>query len=203
MGPNLQQRYTLSFCHGLFCTLIFSIALPLAARGQEPGAPVCEDPTSLNCVITKEEVGAWTVSRETTPVGSGSLVRVATEATNSIPAIFGGDTTARLEIFCSENTTRFGIWFGDNFMSDIDGYGDVIYRVDDGPVQVVSFSAARDNQMLVSSPGIAAIRLVQQLFSAETLNISASSFTNTRISAQFEIGNLEEAIAPLRDACNW
>lgn len=185
------------------CALAFLAALPLAASAQSQGAPLCDEPTSLSCTISKETTGSWTATVETTPLGSGTLVRLATRSINDIPAIFGGDTKATLQITCAANSTRFALSFGDNFMSDLGSYGDVVYRVDDGQVQVASFTTSSDNQMLMAPAGIASIGFIRELFMHDMLNVSVRTFTDSRISAAFEITDLEQAIAPVREACNW
>lgn len=47
------------------------------------------------------------------------------------------------------------------------------------------------------------IPVIQEMFDAEQLTVRATPFNESTITVQFPIAGLQEAIEPLREACNW
>ena len=116
---------------------------------------------------------------------------------------FGSPAQATLMIRCEENTSSLFVHFNDLFMSDIQGYGRVDYRVDDGRPGNVSMTASDNHQALGLWRGGRSIPFIRSLFGGERLYLRATPFNENRVEMVFPIAGLEEAIAPLRAACNW
>lgn len=114
---------------------------------------------------------------------------------------------AELVLSCIENTTNIQFRFGENYMSDVGEYGTLIYKLDDQPpVPPLELQASPDNDALggLFSGGGAAIPVINQLIGgADRLFVSATTFTGRPMTASFQITNMEEALEPLRELCNW
>lgn len=110
---------------------------------------------------------------------------------------------ASLIVRCFENTTAFLINFGGAFMADIQGHGDVTFRIDDEAAFNRGMAVSTNSESLGLWSGGAAIPMVQRLFKKKTLLVRATPFSESPILFEFDISGLEEAIRPLRTACHW
>ena len=88
-------------------------------------------------------------------------------------------------------------------MSDVAEFGEVIYRLDDAEPVVIAGQAAQDNGALGLYTGAASILIIREMFGAERLFASATSFTGRTMSVTFSIDGMEQAAEPLRELCNW
>ena len=68
---------------------------------------------------------------------------------------------------------------------------------------VVQISISQIDDSLGLGDGFAAIPFVKKLFGHSKLLIQAASFSDSTVTAEYDIAGLEEAIAPLREACHW
>lgn len=107
-----------------------------------------------------------------------------------------------LQIACEQNTTYVAITFDRLFMSDIQGYGRVTYRVDNHPAHTRDFTALNDNSGLGLLRG-QAIPFIKELFGGKRLYISALPFSEAAVEAHFPIIGIDTAVSEIRDACHW
>lgn len=106
-------------------------------------------------------------------------------------------------IACRENTTSVWIGFGECFMSSIQGKGRVTYRLDATPSKTQNFQESNNNMALGLWDGGRSIPFIKEMLGHEKMFVRATPFSDSAVSAEYNIAGLDEAIKPLREACNW
>lgn len=104
---------------------------------------------------------------------------------------------------CKENTTSAFMTFGGCFMSDLQGHGRVQYRIDREPAGTKSMLSSTDNEALGLWHGRRSIPFIKEMFGRQELFVRAVPFNESPVTATYNISGIEEAIEPLREACNW
>lgn len=146
---------------------------------------------------------SWQVQITDSALDDSRRVILIVESNEPLRGRFGVENHGQLMLRCQENTTNAFIYFGGHFMSDLRGGGRVDYRVDRRDATRVSMTNSNDNQALGLWRGGTAIPFIRDLFGGSDLYVRATPFSESRIEMNFNITGLEEAIAPLREACNW
>lgn len=184
------------FAAGIFTTAHIAFAADVA--------PQCSSSTvGVQCIERSDQVGPWSILEVVPPVGSQNSLMMSSPSYQTLPGIFGREEEATLLLTCIENTTRFEVRFGENFMSDVGDYGTLIYKLDDEPPVALAASASADNYSLGLFTGAQAIPFIVSMFGNEQLFVSSTSFTGRTLTASFSIAGLEDAVEPLRELCNW
>ena len=88
-------------------------------------------------------------------------------------------------------------------MSDIQGYGDVTFRIDKEAAFERSLNASTNNHSLGLWSGGSAIPMIKRLIGKSTLAIRATPYNESPGLFEFPIAGLDEALKPLRKACGW
>lgn len=115
-----------------------------------------------------------------------------------------GSSEARLFLRCMENTTAVIIQTKCHLTSSrYNGYGDVDVRMDDAPAKVVSMESSTSNDALGLWSGGKAIPFIKSMIGKEKLITRFTPFSESPVTARFDITGLDEAIAPLRESCGW
>jgi type VI secretion system protein VasI len=193
---------------GLVAAAAFSACLAAPALAQdlcagnstEEGCEPAELSEEASNGVTS---GGWTVFEETSSLTSIPTIVVQNESSDVITGLFGSIERVSLVIQCQQNTTSVYFNFGENFMSDVGGRGQLAYRVDNRVPASRSMTASEDNSSLGLFGGLVAIPFVRELFGAESLLIRVQTFEDQPIEATFTLTGLDEAIGPLRGRCNW
>lgn len=143
----------------------------------------------------------WEVENEDSSTG-GRNVYVSIHARDPVKI---GEATAlpKLTVRCMENVTSILIHFAGVPVADSDGFGRVTFRVDDGETFGLDLRQSSDQRALGLWKGAAAIPVIKGLFAKETLVVWASPYMQSTVILAFPIAGLEEAAAPLRQACSW
>lgn len=149
------------------------------------------------------DVGRWRVKVETSRIDDSTNVLLTIVSNETVRDSFGRRSPAFLTIRCIENTTSLVLSLGNNFLSDIQGYGDVTLRADREPARVVGMKVSTDNKALGLWSGGASIPLIRELLNRDALLARVTPFNESPITVEFEIAGLSEAIKPLAAACNW
>lgn len=166
----------------------------------------------LNCFdqafIEEKQVVApsksdWEVTEDKSKLDDSRSVRMISLSTEAISDRLNQPVYAALILRCQENTTNALLFFGGNFMSDIQGYGRVDYRIDDQTPQTKNMSTSSSNEALGLWNGGSAIPFIKQLFGGDSLYVRATPYNQSPIEMNFRISQTEQAVAPLRDACGW
>lgn len=145
----------------------------------------------------------WRTSMSRSPLDDSPTVVLSRPSRNVISNSYGQAGPGMLVIRCRENTTSAYLTFNGHFMADIQGRGRVDYRVDQRPAGHRRMTVSTDNESLGAWSGNQSIPWIREMLDADQLYIRATPFNESPVSLTFDIRGLDEAIAPLRDACNW
>lgn len=104
---------------------------------------------------------------------------------------------------CRENETNLWIRFGECFMSSIQGKGRVTYRLDSEQAATRNFRESNNNMALGLWSGGTAIPFIKNMIGHDQMIVRATPFSDSTVTGEYNIAGLEEAVKPLREACNW
>lgn len=159
--------------------------------------------TSALPAYAQADMVKWKVRTSTSAIDDTKTVIVDLASDNMIHGRFKSPGPAALNLRCMENTTSASIKFNGLFMADIQGYGQVTYRVDSAKAVTKRFEESTNNEWLGLWNGGASIPFIKSLFGAEKLVVRATPFNENAVEVTFSIQGLEKTIEPLREACNW
>lgn len=192
----------------IFIGLLLCILLP--AQASDKCAQIADNRQRLECYdleyrkeATVSIESAWIVKEEVSRIDDSKNVFLTVFSKDSIRARFGSPAPASLHIHCRENTTMLYIVMAGNFLSDIQDYGQVTYRIDTAPAGRTSMDVSTDNAALGLWSGRRSIPFIRSMFGGSNLLIRITPFNESTLTVDFPIQGLEEAIQPLRAACNW
>jgi type VI secretion system protein VasI len=166
----------------------------------------------LNCFdagfVTVEQAppaedSAWNISIETSNLDDSTLVIMTLDSSEQLRGPYGQSSRGRLILRCKENTTSAQVYFGDYFMSDLQGRGRVDYRIDSEQPRRVDMRVSTNNKYLGLWNGGTSIPFIQRMLAADELLVRATPFSDSPIEMKFAISGLEDQITPLREACSW
>jgi type VI secretion system protein VasI len=163
-----------------------------------------DDEVGYNPEVKEEVVGSgdWLVRMETSQMDDSEnvfLTLYSDEQTNC-PYKSGRHS---IHMACRENETNLWIRFGECFMSSIQGKGQVTYRLDTEQAATRNFRESNNNMALGLWNGGTAIPFIKKMIGHDRMIIRATPFSDSTVTGEYNIAGLEEAVQPLRDACNW
>lgn len=161
---------------------------------QDEGVSVQEDLT---------ETGNWVVTEDKSALDDSTTVVLSLNSRESINGQFGPAGPAMLVLRCFENTTVLYLWLNNLFLSDIQGFGIVSYRIDDGKASELRMKQSTDNKALGLWSGSVSIPIIKKLIEGRSIVMRATPFNESPIEFSFDLLGLGTAITPLREACNW
>lgn len=184
--------------------------MSFSVQASEQCVGIADDERRLACYDAEyQPKGAdsieseWSVSTRTSPIDDSLSVFISAVSKDEISNRFGQRGEALLMLRCVENRTSMILSFAGNHMADLNQYGQVTLRIDDQQARTLSMDESTDNGSLGLWSGGQSIPVIQQMFGHDTLTVRATPFSGSPITTQFPITGLEEAIIPLREACNW
>lgn len=184
------------------------------AWAQEECKSIADDDARLACYDTtlgvatiSDETGSgmgkWQKSTEVSELTDDKNVFVHLDSEDTIRGPYGGEGRARIWLRCMENTTAVILHFNDHFMSDIQGFGKVEYRLDEESLSSINASASTDNKALGLWSGSQAIPFIKRMLGKERLIVRATPYSESRLTVTFDIRGVDEATTELRETCNW
>lgn len=162
---------------------------PAAATAPAPAAPPIRSD--------------WHVQTTRSEIDDSRRVVLSVHSDAPIRGRFGSPGLAAMIVRCEQNTTSIYFNFNGLFMADIQSYGRVDFRVDDRAARHVSMNESTNHEALGLWRGGTAIPFLRDIFGGERLFVRVTPFSESRVDMTFNIAGLEEAIAPLREACHW
>lgn len=175
------------------CTEIQDAANRVACYDSAANRPVATTPAPQS---------EWIARIETSEMTDQTNVFLRVESENYVSCGFSGRSKPVLHLRCMENTTAVIITTS-CFLSDIQGYGNVTYRLDDQAAQTKGFSASTNNNALGLWNGSSAIPFIKNMLGHDTILTRFTPFSDSAVSPRFPIAGLNEEIGPLRAACGW
>lgn len=174
-----------------------AIPAPSAASGEVVAADAPETEAEM------VNPGKWVVREDKSAFDDSRTVILSIDSDEPIRGQFGAPGPAVLQLRCMEDTTSVYLWLNDLFLSDIEGYGFVDYRIDELQAASVQMSVSTDNKALGLWSGGKAIPYLEQLIGAKKVVFRATPFNESPVEFSFDLAGLETAISPLREACAW
>lgn len=171
---------------------------PLELGYEAPNEPTEEAPAEPTV-----PTGKWTVEEDKSAFDDTQTVILFLDADQEIPGQYGGSTTPSLILRCMEDRTSVYLTMGDYFLSDIQGYGNVDYRIDDTKAQVARMSSSTDNHALGLWSGGASIPFIKQLATGEKLALRITPYNESPRELSFSLTGLNAVLPKLREACSW
>ncbi|RWR08500.1 type VI secretion system-associated protein TagO [Paenirhodobacter populi] len=157
--------------------------------------------------VTKETgQGNWEVRTQTSVMNDQTDYFMRVESQDPIVCrSYAGQERPALLLRCMENTTAILLSTSSCHLtsSEYNDYGDIQYRIDDLPARTKGFTESTSNDTLGLWSGGAAIPFIKSLFGHKQLIMRFTPFNESPKTVTFDISGIDEAVKPLRDACNW
>ncbi|RAP39430.1 hypothetical protein BYZ73_20595 [Rhodovulum viride] len=147
-------------------------------------------------------LGQWVVETEVSKIDDSTNVFLTLDSGTFTNCRYDS-APHQIGIACRENQTNVWFFFGGCYMSGIQGRGAVTYRLDKDPAATKRFIESSDNTALGLWSGSSAIPFIKGLLGHEKLFVQAVPVSESGVTAEYDITGLDEAIKPLREACNW
>lgn len=143
----------------------------------------------------------WSTRTKTNPLTDLTDVFLSVTANETIQC---GYETERPMLFlrCQDNTTT-AFMVTDCFMSDVQGYGSVRYRVDKQSEKKRNFKSSTDNMALGLWSYNRSRPFIDHLQSGDKLIMQYTPYNDSPVLSTFDISGLEQALKPLRKECGW
>jgi len=198
----------------LVATLITLGCSSLAMAQEDTGtacALITDDGARLECydlIFRKTSTAVpsnsqWDVTEEVSKIDDSKNVFMSVKSLEPNYNRFGAPETVELSIACRERKTNLWIYFGGEFMSDLDGGGEVTYRIDKSKAKKRDFSVSNDHTALGLWSGGESIAFIKELMLGEHVVIRALPMSESAVQVEFDVAGLATAIQPLRAACGW
>lgn len=150
-----------------------------------------------------EKNTAWNTNISKSKIDDSVYVTLSTKTDKPVRGKYREPAYPVLFLRCLENTTSAFIDFDGHFMADIQGYGNVTFRIDKKKAFKKNLRGSTDSKALGLWYGNSSIPFIKSLYGGSTLLIQATPFNESSIMFELDITGLEEAIKPLREACGW
>ena len=171
--------------------------LKIEAAESTPDAspPIQEEPTKNS--------GKWVISEDNSAFDDSRTVVLSIHSDNDVRGQFGSAGPATVYLRCMENKTVVYLVLNDLFLSDIQGFGKVEYRIDDGKAGSVRMLASTDNKALGLWDGGSSIPFIKKLMQGKYIVFRATPFNESSVEFTVNLAGLDAAVTPLRKACSW
>ena len=153
--------------------------------------------------VPEQDLGKWVVTEDKSAFDDTRTVVLTLDSNDTVRGQFGPAGPAKLYARCMENKTVFYLWINDLFLSDIQGFGVIDYRIDDRAASKLDAEGSTDNKALGLWSGGAAIPFLKDLASGTKVAFRATPFNESPVEFTFDLTGMEAAIVPLREACSW
>lgn len=150
-----------------------------------------------------EDPGKWQKRVDVSVLTDDKNVFLSLASENEIAGRYNSPGNGTLLLRCMENTTSAIFSFNENFMSDIQGYGQVEYRIDDNALAEISTNTSTDNMALGLWNGGSSIPFIKKLLAGDQLIIRATPYSESPMTLTYDVRGLEVAIGELRESCGW
>ncbi|MFD1199545.1 type VI secretion system-associated protein TagO [Brucella gallinifaecis] len=150
-----------------------------------------------------EGTGKWRSQTDVSKIADTADHYAALQSEDKLSKRFGGTGYAQIHMRCKENKTSAYFTFADQFLSDIQNYGKITYRLDTDKAVTKGFNVSTDNTGLGLWSGGSAIPFLKSLEGHKQLVVRVTPFNQSAITVTFDIRGFDEAVKPIRSACKW
>ncbi len=168
--------------------------------------PAAQDVSPIQKPQAEENLGSpgkWVVSEDKSAFDDSRTVVLSLESEQPIRGQFGPPGPAILYLRCMENTTVAYLWLNDLFLSDLQGYGVVDYRIDDRKAATIRTEGSTDNKALGLWSGSRSIPFIKEILDGQRIAFRATPFNESPVEFTFDLTGFDMAVKPLREACAW
>jgi type VI secretion system protein VasI len=189
-------------------------SFPQLTWAQDECISIAEDSARLACfdiafgskevtTTTSNDNGKWRISVESSALTDDKSIFLGLDSNDDVKTKYGPAGPATLILRCMENTTAAVFRFNGHHMADLQSYGIIEYRLDKKPMSKLRTQQSTDNKALGLWSGAKAIPFAKSLIGHETLVLRATPYSESPIVSTFDIRGIDNAIAELRETCNW
>lgn len=168
--------------------------------------PNTEAPTASISAIDPDnsaDKGQWVVKEDKSTFDDTRTVVLSLKSNETVRGQFGPEGPAMIYLRCMENTTVLYLWINDLFLSDIQGFGVIDYRIDDRAAAKLRVESSTDNKALGLWGGGKSIPFIKELIWGKQVAFRTIPYNESPVEFSFDLTGLDVAIAPLREACAW
>ena len=176
---------------------------PLAIASTPKVAPEASAPEEAQTEAVPDKPGKWVVTEDKSAFDDSRTVVLSLESEEPIRGQFGPPGPAVLHLRCMENTTVAYLWLNDLFLSDLQGYGVVDYRIDQRKASTMRTEGSTDNKALGLWAGNKSIPFIKEMLDGKSVAFRATPFNESPVEFAFDLTGLDVAVKPLREACAW
>lgn len=145
---------------------------------------------------------AWESHEALSPIDDAVIPSIHLAADAEYSTGLGKSGRAHLQLLCEQKRTVFAIVLPGLYMADSGGWGEATLRVDKKAARKQHFTAANDHGSLALI-GAPAISTAKSLLGGKSLFARVLPVNEASIDLRFEIAGIDEAIRPIRAACQW
>lgn len=153
--------------------------------------------------VSDSKKSAWHIEESVSKLDDSKSVAMLVSSDEQIRKRFGGSDTADLFIRCHEGSTSLYFVFADHFLSSVQGYGQLTYRLDNEKPKTVNLSESSDNKALGLWNGGSAIPFIKKMLGHNSMVVRLTPYSESPITATFQISGIDDAIKGLRSTCKW
>jgi type VI secretion system protein VasI len=191
-------------------TVVMLGSSALAATTPEECASIEVDTDRLACfdllfppaTDSPSAAAGWDVEVRRSDLDGRTDVFLLTESRQPHITQSGARENLDLAIMCRDNETSVSLQLGGERIIDLQNGRVVTYQVDDGPEHSRPFLVSFDQKVL-GLKAASAIAFARELFGGQSLSVHVRPWLQSSVTGEFNIAGLEEAIRPLREACQW
>ncbi|MFC0285806.1 type VI secretion system-associated protein TagO [Kaistia hirudinis] len=158
---------------------------------------------SAAAAASPEDKGQWRQLIEASKVDDSTTVILNLASKGSIIDRFGRRHDPTLTIRCMEKVTVLYWTFGDLFVADSGGFGEVTIRLDREKARSLRTDESTDHRSLGLWTGGQTIPLIRSMLDNETMLVRMTPYSESAMEMEFDIRGLAAAVKPLQAACGW
>ncbi|QFT31786.1 hypothetical protein FIV00_14940 [Labrenzia sp. THAF82] len=141
----------------------------------------------------------WTREMDTSKFDDSPKVTLINTSREPFQALIG-QARVSLVIQCEENTTMLAFHMGGQTVSDRSAPVEI--RFDKDPADAITMERSADFEFLALFGYARSKRMLDRMMAADTMLMRYIGRRGA-MTGEFDVTGLEEAIKPLREACNW
>jgi type VI secretion system protein VasI len=146
-----------------------------------------------------KSAGEWDVRKQTSPVDDSATVFISVQSTDPISTRMT-TTKPTLAIVCREHQTSVYVDWGVFLHTE---HAEMTLRTDKEKAIQVSWAISTNYEAAGHWDTKSAIPFIKSLVGKDELFARVTPYGESAVSATFDLAGLDEALKPLREACNW
>ena len=151
-----------------------------------------------------EAVNLWVTGTDVSEIDGTETLFATIQSEQLIPARPSGRAPARMTVLCANETTTIQFTFAGQFMgTENSNSAPITTQLDRAPPQTRSLPLSQDRTAIGFFQSGQAIGFAGELVETERLLVRATPLGQRSVTVSFVLEGIEEALAPLAEACAW